>query len=287
MSYTLSTLLVDVYGELGQLTVSTATGGTTSTIVDSKQGDQHGDEDSIMWSAFIIEDAGGESAAPEGEMALVTSYTDSTGTFTSAASSWTVAPATGDIYAWANDFYPYYDTIRALNRGLKALGEIPLVDTTTLDVVAGQTEYTYATTWKRNPPFRVDLETKEDTDDNQWRHRGYYLLGAIWQGRRWILRGQCFECCPVVALVGGELGVCGVQFSQPAAAGRLLWPGSGEAVACPGIGQTGIVGRPGYPRLLRITLQHCGSAYFLPAALCINGYLCRRGCCGDVAVEVS
>ena len=169
MSYTLSTLLIDVYAELGQLTVSTATSaGTTSTIVDSKQANQHGDEDSIMWSAFIIEDAGGESAAPEGEMALVTSYTDSTGTFTSPASSWTVAPATGDVFAWANDFYPYYDMIRAANRALKALGEIPLVDTTTLDTASSQTEYAVATTWKRNPPYRVDIETREDTNDNQW-----------------------------------------------------------------------------------------------------------------------
>jgi len=168
MSYTLSTLLVDLYAELGQLTVSTATGGTTATVVDSKQSNKHGDEDSVSWAVFIIESTDGE--APEGEMALVTSYTDSSGTFTSAASSYTVAPAAGDVYGFTNDFYPYYDMIRAVNRALKSLGEIPLTDTTTLDTVAAQTEYAYAVDWKRSPPIRVDLQGKTtDANDNQWR----------------------------------------------------------------------------------------------------------------------
>ena len=168
MSYTLSTLLVDLYAELGQLTVSTATSaGTTATIVDSKMADKLGDEDSVSWAAFIIEDAAGK--APEGEMALVTSYTDSTGTFTSPASSYTVAPSTGDVYGFTNDFYPYYDMIRTVNRALKSLGEIPLTDTTTLDTAASQTEYTYSLDWKRSPPLRVDSQTKTtDANDNQW-----------------------------------------------------------------------------------------------------------------------
>ncbi len=167
MSYTLSTLLVDLYAELGQLTVSTATGGTTATVVDSKQADTQGDEDSVSWAAFIIESTDGE--APEGQMALVTSYTDSTGTFTSAASSYTVAPAAGDTFGFTNDFYPFYDMMRTVNRALKSLGEIPLVDTTTLDTAATQTEYTYSTSWKRAPPFRVDVQGKTtDANDNRW-----------------------------------------------------------------------------------------------------------------------
>ena len=168
MSYTLSSLLVDLYSELGQLTVSSATGGTTATVVDSKQANKHGDEDSVSWAAFVIESTDG--AAPEGEMALVTSYTDSSGTFTSAATSWTVAPAAGDIYGFTNDFYPYFDMIRVVNRALKSLGEIPLTDTTTLDTATSQTEYTYALDWKRNPPIRVDIQTRlSDADNNQWR----------------------------------------------------------------------------------------------------------------------
>ena len=168
MSYTLSTLLVDLYAELGQLTVSTSdAAGSTATIIDGKQANKHGDEDSVNWAAFIIESTDG--LAPEGEMALVTSYTDSTGTFTSPASSWTAAPAAGDLYAFTNDFYPYYDMIRAVNRALKSLGEIPQVDTTTLDTASAQTEYAYDTDWKRSPPFRVDYQGKTtDANDNQW-----------------------------------------------------------------------------------------------------------------------
>ena len=169
MSYILSTLLVDLYAELGQLTVSTATSaGSTTTIVDSKQANKHGDESSVSWAAFIIETTDG--LAPQGEMALVTDYTDSSGTFTSPASSWTVAPSTGDVFAWTNDFYPYYDMRRAVNRGIKSLGEVPLVDVTTLDTAASQTEYTYAAAWKRSPPMRVDIQGKTtDADDNLWR----------------------------------------------------------------------------------------------------------------------
>ena len=170
MSYTLSTILVDLYGELGQLTVSTATSaGTTATIVDNKQANKIGDEDSVSWAAFIIEDAGGEGAAPEGEMALVTSYADSTGTFTSPASSYTVAPSTGDVYGFTNDFYPYFDMIQVVNRALKSLGEVPLTDTTTLDTAASQTEYACAVDWKRSRPLRIDVQTKTtDANDNQW-----------------------------------------------------------------------------------------------------------------------
>ena len=168
MAYDLQELLVDVYQDLGQLTVSTATGGSTTTIIDTKQIGEHGDDSWKDGAAFLVRDTGG--AAPEGEMAFITDYTDSTGTFTSAASAWSASPASGDTFGFVNNFYPFHSMIEIANRALASLGEIPLVDTTTLDSATNQTEYTYAIAWKRSPPYRVDIQGRtNDANDNQWR----------------------------------------------------------------------------------------------------------------------
>ena len=169
MPYTLQNALVDLYTELGQLSVTTATGGATNTVVDSKQVGLHGDDAWLDGAAFLIRDAGGAGAGPEGEMARITGYTDSTGTFTSATSAWTIAPASGDTFGFTNNFYPLFTMMELVNRSLASIGEIPLVDTTTLTTASAQTEYTYALAWKRTPPYRVDLQTRTgDTNDNQW-----------------------------------------------------------------------------------------------------------------------
>ena len=93
---TLSNILRDSLVKLGQLQVFTATGGTTTTIVDSDLGGT--DSDFVRGTMVVIRDAGGASAAPENEFAEITAYTSSTGTLTGAASSFTVAPASGDTY---------------------------------------------------------------------------------------------------------------------------------------------------------------------------------------------
>ena len=179
-SWTLQEVLVETYKELGQLEVSTATGGSATTLVDSKVANTLGDDDTSTWAIFVLEDAGGAGAAPEGEFALVTTYADGTGTFTVAAGALTSAPGVGDLYGYMNGLYPLYATIENVNAALRGLGEIPLVDTTSLDTAAAQTEYTYAVDWKRSPPFRVDIQTKTtDANDNQWKEiRGWEYVPA-------------------------------------------------------------------------------------------------------------
>ena len=163
MAYLLSNLLQDTYMGLGQLNVSTATGGSTSTVVDSKQAGLHGDNTWKNGAAFVVRDAGGAAAAPEGEFGLVTAYTDSSGTF---AATFTVAPATGDTYAFVNDFYPLYTVIELCNMGLAELGDIALTDTS-LTTATSAREYTLAVAMKRGRPLQIALQGQTgDADDN-------------------------------------------------------------------------------------------------------------------------
>jgi hypothetical protein len=63
----------------------------------------------------------------------------------------------------------HFQLIRALNRALSGIGDIPLIDTTTLDTAAAKTEYAVATTWKRKPPYRIDFQGRtDDANDNEW-----------------------------------------------------------------------------------------------------------------------
>lgn len=168
MPFYLSNLLQRAYAKLGQANYSTATGGTTATVLDSKQATLHGDGTWANGAVFIVRDAAGAGAAPENEYALLTGYTDSTGTFTSAASSYTVTPAAGDVFMFCNDFYPLFTMIELANAALQSLGPIPLIDTSLTSDVS-KTEYDVPVALKRRPPVRVDYQGRtNDADDNQW-----------------------------------------------------------------------------------------------------------------------
>ena len=166
---TLSDILRSSLVKLGNMEVFTATNGSTTTIVDSDLGGT--DADKVRGTMMVLANADSAGAAPENEFAEVTGYTASTGTMTGAASSFTVAPAAGDTYGISNGKdYPHQQMIRSVNDALQSLGDIPKVDTTTLDTAANQTEYAYALAWKRQPPYRVDLQmVTTDADDNKWK----------------------------------------------------------------------------------------------------------------------
>lgn len=169
MSFALSELLQEVYTELGQMQVSTATGGGNDYVTDSKMANTGGKDD--VWkngAVFIVEDAGGAGAAPQGEYSLITAYDDATGKFT-VESNFSAQPAAGDIYGIVSEYYPLYTMIELANAGLRSLGDIALVDTTTLDTASGQTEYAASLAWKRRPPVRIDYQGETGgEDDNRW-----------------------------------------------------------------------------------------------------------------------
>jgi len=166
MPFTLSDLLQRAYQRLGQANVSTATGGSTTTVIDSKQADQHSDDDWNGGTLIVTRDAGGAGAAPEGEFFLIDGYVNSTGTFTIATA--TSGVASGDRYMYTSELYPLNDMIELANQALASLPEVPQVDRTTLDSAAAQTEYTYALAWKRQPPYRVQYQGRTgDANDTR------------------------------------------------------------------------------------------------------------------------
>src|SRR3990167_8631534 len=169
MAFTVSNALRETLLRLGQLNVSKATGGSTTTIVDSTLANENSSDDD--WNdgwALVVRDAGGAAGAPENEFQRISDFVASTGTFT-VDTAFTVAPASGDVYGYASSQFALQTMIRLLNTALVELGDVPLMDTTTLDTAANQTEYTAAVAWKRRKPYRIDIQGRTgDSNDNQW-----------------------------------------------------------------------------------------------------------------------
>ena len=166
MSHAVPTLFDIVYGladELGLLQYGIATGGTTSTLLDSDL--TLGDFQDDTWqrgTAFITYDAGGSNAAPEGEMSEITAYTDSSGTL---ASVWTAAPAAGDHYAIGAPDWELSDLIRIVNHAFVRMGPVPQLDTS-LSTVANVTEYTLPAA-VRGTLRRVYIDQYTTTDNTR------------------------------------------------------------------------------------------------------------------------
>lgn len=170
MAFTLANLLAGAFQSLGQLTTGNkATGGSTTTVVDSTQANTARDNAWKNGGMFILRDAAGAGAAPEGEFQRISAFTNSSGTFT-VETAFSSAVGAGDIYGFTSPYYPLRQMQELANTALRALGDVDLVDTTTLDTVSGDTEYAASVTWKRTRPTRVDVQgSTADAQDNQWR----------------------------------------------------------------------------------------------------------------------
>lgn len=170
MALTLSLVLQGLYKDLGQLNAGKATGGSTTTIIDSGQANQAKDNVWKDGSVFVVHDAGGAGAAPEGQFSRISGSTNASGTFT-LADALTVAAASGDIYGYASQYFPLQQMIQSVNDGLRMLGDLDLVDTTTLVAASATTEYNAPVAWKRRKPRRIDVQgiTGYTTTNNDWR----------------------------------------------------------------------------------------------------------------------
>jgi len=151
MAYTLSNLLQDIYAELGQLQVGTASGGSAAALQDASLAGLHAD-DKWKGGALFVARAGG--AAPEGEFAAISAYDGASGEFTLAANLG-AAIAAGDRYGVATSYYPLETLIELANAGLRALGDLPLVDDQTL-ITDGGGSYVATLEWTRRRPLRID-----------------------------------------------------------------------------------------------------------------------------------
>ena len=171
-------ILLHTYDELGQLVNGVATGGSSTTLVDSGLAGKDGD-----WkqgTLFIKYDGAGAGAAPEGEFTEVTAYTRTAGTVTFASSALSASPASTDEYALASKQWTLDDMKRIVNRALVRMGDIQAVDTS-LTTAAGQTEYTIPAAARRNLR-RVYMDQYSDSDDARprelvnWRVEGNSLI---------------------------------------------------------------------------------------------------------------
>jgi hypothetical protein len=168
MAFTLTLALQGMYRALGQSNTALATDGSTTTVQDSALAGIGKDNDRKNGAIFIVRDAGGANAAPEGEFAGVSGSTAATLLYT-LNSTLTAAVASGDRYMYVSGYYPLQEMIGQLNAALRSLGDVPLVDTTTLDTETAKREYTASVIWKRRPPYRIDIQGKTgDSDDNDW-----------------------------------------------------------------------------------------------------------------------
>jgi hypothetical protein len=137
MALTLSKVMTRTWRDIGHLTDIIATGGSTTTVVDSAT--RFTANDSLKYGTVIVtKDSAGAGAAPEGEFSQISAFVASTFTFTMGALSSGVAA--GDGIGLAKPTIPVQQMKKAVNDGLANLGTISLVDTS-LTTVAGQTEY--------------------------------------------------------------------------------------------------------------------------------------------------
>jgi hypothetical protein len=174
---TLFEVLKKSYLLLGQMEVSTATGGSTTTVIDTKLGDKYGDDDIVGSSIFIIRDSGGASAAPEGEISTVTGYVASTTTAT-VSPAYTAAVAVGDKFGIAKNIIDLPTLIEIANDALQSFGTIQLSDTS-ITTVEDITEYDLPTTLK----YKIDaaqIQTNLEEDKYTYLDLGsWYVINSI------------------------------------------------------------------------------------------------------------
>lgn len=141
-----------------------ATGGSTTTVVDASMPDYPADyfENGAV---FVTYDAGGASAAPQGEFQVVQDYNAGTKTLTT-RSQFTAAVASGDRYAVLDPRWPLYELIGRINQALQKRGKIEFVDTS-ITTASAQTEYTLPFTDGDLQKVSININTN-DANDNQW-----------------------------------------------------------------------------------------------------------------------
>jgi hypothetical protein len=160
---TLFDLTYELARLLGVVSEGVATGGSTTTIIDTVERTEADD----FWNggtAWITYDAGGAGAAPQGEYSFISDFTASSDTIT-LRSTLTAAVAASDRYAVAGLRYPLQLLIQKIN---EVLSTIPLRkdDVATIVIADEQTEYSLPSdVWEVKELW---LQTNvDDTNDTQ------------------------------------------------------------------------------------------------------------------------
>lgn len=189
MAYTLFDLAYRLARELGIVFEGTATAGTTTTITDSIYlRDRFEDDYFNAGTVWLIYDAGGLGASPQGEMSRVTDFAKTTGVVTMTAMS--IPVADGDRYAIANAAFTKDQLIQAINQVLAEI-PIPVIDDSTITTADNATEYTLPTEML-DQGIEVWINVHDTTDDNYWRrtHDWYIQESQTGTGKELIFRTQ-------------------------------------------------------------------------------------------------
>ena len=136
----LSDVVQQVVAELGFGVTGVATGGSTTTLIDTKLLDRYSENYFDEGTLLVVYDAGGASAAPQGEWGVVSNFNNQNNTVTINAAL-TTAIAAGDVYVLASARFQLYEIIDAVNRATKETGDVETVNSSNT-VVAAQLEYT-------------------------------------------------------------------------------------------------------------------------------------------------
>jgi len=170
----LSNLLQKVYSDLGQTPKNygqfTATGGSATTFVNTAWGDLESPPETDAFKnmiAFVVSDAGGANASPEGKWGKISAYADST--YMGTIATVTDAIASGDrIMIVSQDKFPLDQVIFCVNRALENLGTIELVNTS-LTSASDQTEYAVPLALKNRRPLAIYYQgDTSDSNNNNW-----------------------------------------------------------------------------------------------------------------------
>jgi hypothetical protein len=153
-------LLNDIFWNMGMLgQVGAASGGSTTTVVDSTLA--LSTDVKAGGTIMIVKTTDG--LAPQGEAQRVNSNTSNTYT----TNAYTAAVESGDEYVYISKDFNIYEFIRLVNRGLRKVGMIPLIDKT-ITTADSQREYTLPVALKRNQIANVQLQRSTDSNNNQW-----------------------------------------------------------------------------------------------------------------------
>jgi len=164
---TVKEVITEAWDALGELYTETASGGAAggATLVDSnfKSSDDEWDGGSI------IIDYEPTATAATGNVRRISDskYIEGTGTTFTPLSAFDAVIASGVVYSLATKRFPYDVIRRRLNAALRALGPIPLVDTS-LSTASGTMEHSLPAGISAENIRRVFVsQTGSDADDRQ------------------------------------------------------------------------------------------------------------------------
>lgn len=168
MTFNLFDITLRVAQELGITIDGTATAGAVNSLTDTValQNGQYGDDFFNNGTLWLVRDAGGLGAAPQGEYARISDFVKTTGVV-SLSTSLTVAIASGDTYALANKEYPRDTIINQINKVLRAIF-VMTEDISTITTASDQTEYNLPAALL-DQDIEVFIQGKTlDTNDYKW-----------------------------------------------------------------------------------------------------------------------